>query len=433
MENDIYDKQTEAALIGAFFIGGSDALDQVAPTLQVMDFYGEQHRELYETLLDIRKKKLPIDILTVSEALKGKYNSADLIEFANSTTSYQNAVAYANIIKKKSMARRKVQQCREVINQLTSGSDPEEVISRDILSSTGLLARNSKNRLIHIKDGFQTFLDELEQRRVNSGLVGISSGYKEFDGYLKGFRKGSLYLLGARPKMGKTTLSINIARNIAEQGIPVYFKSLEMTASQIEEKLVCEIALIDGYKLQDPAQMNSEDWRIVSGKVGNAFYDLPLWIDDTPGKASELIISLRKWKADNPGGFVVIDYLQRFKPETTKGNSYEQTSETSNIICDAAKELDLPFLALSQLSRDVEKREDKFPTPADLRGSGSLEQDAAAVILLYRDDYYYPENYPKGNEPSVVNARIALNRFGETGIIDFNFYKAKSRFKEVKP
>jgi replicative DNA helicase len=431
MENDIYDKQTEKALIGALFIGGYDVLDQVAPILQVADFYGEQHRELFETLIDIRKKKLPVDMLTVGEALKGKYSFADLIKYANSPASYQHAVTYAEIVKKKSMARQKAQQCREVINQLMSGADPEEIISKDLTNSAGLLTSNSKNRLIHVKDGFQTFLDELEERRANNGVVGISTGCGNLDEYVK-FRNGSLYLLGARPKMGKTTLAVNIARNVAEHGIPVYFKSLEMTVSQIEEKLTSEIAWIDGSKLQNPARMAFEEWRIISGKAGNTLYNLPIWIDDKPGKASELIISLRKWKAENPRGFVVIDYLQRFKPESSRANSYEQTSETSNIICDAAKELDFPILALSQLSRDVEKRNDKFPSPADLRGSGSLEQDAAAVILLYRDDYYYPDKYPKPNDPSQVNVFIALNRFGETGIIDFDFYKSKSKFMEVK-
>jgi replicative DNA helicase len=432
MEDDmsptLIDKQTEKAVIGSCFIGGFPTLYEVSEILEVDDFFGEQHREIYETLIDMEKKKQPItDIVAVNEALNNKYPIGFLIEIVNAVTTYSNARYYAEIIKTKAIARKKYQQCQADMKSLLDGEEPREIVSKSMQDDMKILNGQKKTEVIHVKETYPLFLDELNERSKNGGIVGIETGYKDIDDKLRGMRNGNMYLLAARPKMGKTTLALNIASHLAiDKKIPVYFKSLEMTTSQINEKLVNDLADVDSFKLANASMLNDFDHKKI-GNVGELIYDSKLFIDERTGRASQLAVSLRRWKIENPGGVAIVDYLQRFVPEKGTKGEYEQISEISNIVCNTAKELNIPLLVLSQLSREVEKRSDKIPLLSDLRGSGALEQDAAAVMMLYRDDYYFPKKYTN-NDPSEVDVFIHANRFGPTGQTKLLFYKAKSRF-----
>lgn len=432
MNPALIDKQTEKAVIGSCFLGGFPTLYEVAEILDVEDFFGEHHREIYETLLAMEKKKQPItDIISVNTALNNKYPIADLIDIMNAVTTYTNARYYAEIIKTKAIALKKYQQCQRIMEELLQGEDPRELVSKSMNDDMAILNSQKKAEVVHAKNTYHQFIDELNERSKNGGLVGVETGYKSIDEKLRGMRKGGMYLLAARPKMGKTSLALNIATYLAiKKKVPVYFKSLEMTTPQIHEKLVGDLADIENWKLTNPSMLNDFEHKKIAN-VGQMIYDSSLYIDERPGRASQFATSLRRWKIENPDGIAIIDYIQRFAPEKGTKGEYEQISEMSNIICNTAKELELPVLALSQLSREVEKRNDKVPLLSDLRGSGALEQDAAAVIMLYRDDYYFPQKYGPGNDPSEVDVFVHANRFGPTGQAKLLFFKSKSRFTKM--
>jgi replicative DNA helicase len=430
MNEMFVDKNAEMAVIGSCFLGGSPTLYEVVEILDVEDFYGEQHREIFEKLIEMDKRKEPItDIIAVQTVLGPKYPVGFLVEIVNSVTSYANARHYAEIVKTKAIARKKYQQCHETMNRLADGEEPREVISRSMQNDMAILNSQKKSEVVPARETFHRFLDELEERRKSDGLVGFSTGFADIDNRLRGLRPGGMYIIAARPKMGKTTLALNMVRYMAlKLQIPVYLKTLEMTASQVHEKFVSDLADIDGWKLTNPSMLSDYEYKKVTG-IGEKLYDSLLFIDERPGRASQFATSLRRWSIENPGGIAVIDYLQRFIPEKGTKGEYEQISEISNIVTNIAKEIPIPIIAISQLSRDVEKRSDKVPMLSDLRGSGALEQDAAAVMMLYRDDYYFPAKYGPNNDPSEVDVYIHANRFGPTGQLKLSFVKAKSRFE----
>ncbi len=429
----LYDQQSEWSTIGSCFFGGYPTFYEVKEILDVNDFYEEKIRMIFEVIIDLHKKNQPItDVTSIHAALNNKITFKELIEISNSVTTYKNARHYAEIVKSKSIARQKINQCRDIIQKLFEGEDPREIISKGMQNDIQILNKGQKSEAVHIKDTYMDFLNELEMRRETKGLVGISTGFSELDYILRGLKSGGMYIIGARPKMGKTTLAVNIAKYVAfKLKIPVYFKSLEMTITQLDEKIANDLSDVDGYRIQNASLLSDSEYKKVKD-VGENIYESALYIDDKSSTASSFATTLRRWKISHGIGLVIIDYLQRFKSEPNIRGKYEQVSEISNIICDVAKEINTPILALSQLSRDVEKRDDKVPMASDLRESGSLEQDAAAVMLMYRDDYYYPDKYPPNNDPSEVEIYIPLNRFGPSGKVNLMFNKAKSRFTQIE-
>lgn len=423
-----HDKEAEKSVIGSCFLNGNPALDEARAILEVNDFWFEKHRMIFETLIELQKKKVPFtDIVPVMDALGNKVTPAELTEMINYTNNPDNIKHYAAIVKDKSLARQKINYCADIIKKLYDDEDPRKIISKSIFDDTNLLNNDRRTEVIHIKDCINDILDEFESRRFNHGLIGVSSGFDELDRYTGGWRNGSMYIIGARPKMGKTSIALKFAKNAAAKGVSTLIKSLEMTKSQLIEKLISEETGIILDKFKNTSDLNDKEWNLIvnaSAKLS----EMPLYIDDKPSKASQFEVTLRRYKSTHKIGLAVADYIQRFKPETVKGSKTEQVSEISNLLCDMAKDISVPLIALAQLTRDVERRDDKTPRASDLKQSGDLEADAAAVFLLYRDDYYYPENYPPKNDPSIVNFIIDLNRFGPTGVIDFSFHKSCSRF-----
>jgi replicative DNA helicase len=424
--------QAERGVIGSCFLDGFNVLDEVRQIVDIEDFFTEKHRMIFAGIIDMQHKKVPItDITMVIDFLGGKITYPDLIDIINSVTNSKNATHYALIVKEKSVARQKILQCHDLLDKLYEGAENvNDLLSQSMLFDSKLSNSEKNSGVAHIKNLLMSLYDELEVRLEHKGIIGISSGFSDLDKYTGGFRNGNMYIIGARPKMGKTSLAIQLARNVAGNGIPVLIKSLEMTKEQLAEKFFSMEAHIDGNKLQNTSLMVDSDWPKAAHALG-ILSDMGIYIDDKPGKASDFNITLRREKATKNIGFTIIDYLQRFRPEGNRRSSYEQVSDISNIICDMAKEVNIPVLALSQLSRDVEKRNDKTPTAADLRESGALEQDAAMVALMYREDYYFPDKFPKHNDPSKVNLIIPLNRFGPSGGVDLMFHKAITRFAQI--
>lgn len=429
--------EAEQSVLGCCFIGGKPTVVEVQGIINSIDFYQEKHRVIWETLCRLISNGSSVDIITVISEL-GDYlekvgGRQYLIELSNKAPNYKNVASYCKILKQKSIARQKAVQCQELVRKLEDEEDPFELISQSMIDDSMLLASNQKNEIIHVKDKAIEVFQKIEERKNNNGIVGLATGFNEFDIKVGGLRKGNLHILAARPAMGKTTLALNIASNVSMNfKKPVLFISLEMTNEQLIEKLMAEQAGLESWKLQDVAKMSSGEWKNLA-IASNELYESKLYLDDSHrSKASEIAVRVRRFKSINPDlALVIVDYLQIMKAESRRDKNNE-VGETSGILQGLAKELNIPVLALSQLSREVERREDKRPILSDLRDSGTLEQDGATVMFLYRDDYYNPNKYPVNNDPSETELIIAKNRFGPTGKLYFSFHKSKSRFIQLK-
>lgn len=438
MNDILMNLEAEQSVLGGCMIGGKATVAEAQEMITAIDFYQERHRVIWEAICQLIEKGASIDIVTVTEQLGDQLNKIGgvpyLITLANKTPNFKNIGSYCKIIKEKSIARQKVVQCREIIKKLVEEEeDPFEVISQSMIYDSSLISNNRKSEIVHVREKTAEVFCEIGERRDNHGIVGQATGFYDFDVKVGGLRKGNLHLLAARPAMGKTTFALNIARNVSmKQRKPVLFISLEMTNSQLIEKLMAENAGIESWKLQDASKLTDSEWRGLSVAANN-LYESKLYLDDSHrSKASEIAIRARRFKSLNPDlALIIIDYIQIMKAESKAGKNFE-VGETSGILQGLAKELDIPILALSQLSRDIERREDKRPVLSDLRDSGSLEQDASTVMFLYRDDYYYPDKYPANNDPSQTELIIAKNRFGAIGKLHFMFLKAKSRFEQME-
>lgn len=429
----VYNQDAEKAILGNCLLDKLVLLE-TREILTAADFYFEKHRYIFEKILELDDQKKTVDIITLQEIIEiDKIGGVPyLLSLVNQTPSIANNKQYIEIVKAKSIARQKIAECNETIKKLQDEEDPFEVISQSMVNDSKLIGDNRKSSIIHAKERVNKVYAQLEERRETNGIVGISTGFSDLDRKIGGLRDGLLILLAARPAMGKTTLALNIAKYTAFKiKKPTLFVSLEMTNDQLIEKMLAEDANLDSNILQNTMKLTDHDWK----QLGNAaarIYNSQLYLDDTHRcKASELAIRLRRFKSLHDLGLVIIDYIQILAPERHGGRNAEVT-ETSGILQGLAKELNIPILALSQLSREVEKRPNKIPMLADLRESGSLEQDAAQVMFLYREDYYKPEDYPPNNDPSLTNLIIAKNRFGPLGVVDFHFHKAKSRFSLVE-
>lgn len=423
--------QAEQAVIGSILLGGVPTLAEVQEFISADDFYDVKTKAMFETLKAIVDAQKPIELITIQTVNK-EIGLEYLFSLQNMVPTPAHARYYAQEVKKKSLARQRINQCHEELEKLYGGEEPADVISQAVIRSSELLAGAKKQKdIIHIKDKVNAVLDDIEGRKDSDGIVGIKTGFNDMDRKIGGLRRGNLILLAARPAMGKTTFALNIAKHTAfNLKIPTIFCSLEMTNDQLIEKLLAEDAGIDSRMLQNTTQLHDNDWRNLTRSAAK-IAESQLYIDDSHRvKASELAVRLRRFKALHEIGLVIIDYLQIMAPErrTDKNN---EVGETSGILQGLSKEINVPILALSQLSRDIERREDKVPKLSDLRDSGTLEQDAAQVMFLYRDDYYNPQKYPPDNDPSLTQLFVSKNRFGPLGVVDLLFFKGKSKFTAV--
>lgn len=425
-----HNNQAEESILGSCLIGGVGAVNEAREFVDASDFYDEKHRRIWEAIIEMADNRISIDFTTVMEKLGKEIEEVGgatyILHLAGVVPTAAHVKNYAEIVRRKSLARQKIRQCYEQLNKLYEDEDPVEVISQGMIQDSKLIADRGKSEIIHVKNMVSEVYNSLEDRRENDGIVGIPTGYSDLDRKIGGLRRGNLHILAARPAMGKTTIALNIAKYVAtKEKVPTIFVSLEMTNDQLVEKLIVEDAGINSQLLQNTTKLTTDDWRRVSHACAR-IADSTLYLDDSHRiRASDLAVRLRRFTALHQIGLVIIDYIQIMAPERSADRNKE-VSETSGILQGLAKELNIPILALSQLSREVEKRNNKVPVLSDLRDSGTLEQDAATVMFLYRDDYYNPPPTPV--DPSLVNLIIAKNRFGPLGRVDFQFFKAKSKF-----
>jgi replicative DNA helicase len=424
----------EASVLGALLID-ADAIVKVADVLRPIDFYDDRHRQIYEASLRLYEQQTPIDIITLSEELRAEGNlkdiggSAYLTQLTNTVPTSANAEQYASIVATKSIRRRLISASNEIAQ---IGHDEKRTIAELVEEAEAKLfevsQRHVGNDVISLENILAESFDRLDGLHKDKGTIrGIPTGFKDLDATLAGFQKSDLIILAARPSMGKTAMALNLAQNVSvKAGKSVLLFSLEMSKEQLVDRLLASEAGVNSWNLRTGNLSDSDFERI--GQAMGTLSEAQLFIDDTPGiTVSDLRTKSRREAHKREIGLIIVDYLQLMSGGSKYGggeNRVQEISEISRGLKSIARELNVPILALSQLSRSVESRSPQIPQLADLRESGSIEQDADVVMFLYRDDYYNPDTSEK---PNILDIFIKKHRNGPTGKVEVYFDRERQK------
>jgi len=428
--------EAEQSVLGGIFFS-PDSFNKIVDLLRVDDFYRGPHKHIFGAMISLYEKSEPIDIITVSEMLNDKEELEAaggrpyLMDLAMSVATAENITYYANIIRSKATLRKLITAGNDISGLCyQAGVVPEEAIDIAQQKVFEIAQHGTPNDLTHIKDILPESFDQIEERCNNPGqLMGVSTGFYDLDNYTSGLCKSDLIILAARPSMGKTAFCLNIVTHVAlREKKPVLVFSLEMGKEQLVLRMLCSEGEIDAQKIRT-GEIGAHEFPKLTqamGKLGEA----PIYIDDTPSMSvMEMRAKARKVQMESGGdlGLIVIDYMQLMSGPGGGGNEANRNQEISGIsrgLKGLARELKVPVMALSQLSRAVESRQDKKPMLSDLRESGSIEQDADLVMFIYRDEYYNKES----ERPGTADIIIAKQRNGPVGEINLLFRNALTRF-----
>ena len=425
--------EAEQAVLGAMLLK-PEAVTTAAEELSADDFYRETHRLIYEAMMELKDRTEPVDLVTLTEQLKkadklakiGGIPALSLI--ANSVPTAANVHYHARIVHEKAQLRSLISAATEIAGAAYESADEVEDImdsaEKRILSVAS--GKRSKD-FVPLQDILLDTLEQIDLRYNNKGsITGLPTGFTELDHLTAGLQKSDLILVAARPSMGKTAFTLNIAAHVVLRARePVAFFSLEMSKEQLVQRLLCSEGRIDSQRLR-VGELEEKEWGDLID-TANRLSAAPLYIDDTPSiTVMELRSKARRLKAEHGLSLIVIDYLQLMQGRASKNgdNRQQEISEISRSLKALARELNVPVIALSQLSRSVESRQVKRPMLSDLRESGSLEQDADIVMFLYREDYYDPETENK----NITEVIIAKHRNGPVDTVDLTFLKQFTKF-----
>ena len=425
----------ERAVLGALLLNDNQ-LEIVMETLQPKDFYTSSHRIIFEAMCALAYRKQRLDIITLQDELEktGQLNPIGGIVFLLSLQEDIPAVGlieqHAKIIKEKAVLRDLINSASQIITGCYTQNDKgiEGVLDdaeKTIFQISQKRAEQSFVQLnIWLKKTFQ-HLSSIQGHE--KGITGIPAGYKKLDEMTSGFQKSDFVVLAARPSMGKTALALSIARNAAASNLCVGFFSLEMSAEQLTVRLLSAETGIPHQKIRN-AQISSEEW-VELTHVAAQFGEMKMFIDDTPMQTiMDVRAKARKLKMEHQLNFLVIDYLQLLHGARSYENRHQEVSDISRSLKSLAKELNIPIVALSQLSRAVDSRVDKRPMLSDLRESGAIEQDADLIMFLYRDVVYNPET----EHPSLAELIIGKQRNGPTGTVHLHFQNNLTLFQDME-
>ena len=428
-----HDLEAEQATIGSM-LTDKDAVISAIEVLKEEDFYREDNRLIFSSILNLYNRAEPIDIITVKAELEamGKFDKVGGLEYLTGlpekVPTTANATKYIKIVKEKSTLRNLIKTANQIIEL---GYDPTENVE-DVMECAekkifDLMQNKNQKGYAPIKDVLVesfTQLEELYNRKQH--VTGVPTGFIELDYKTAGFHKSDLILIAARPAMGKSAFALNIATNAAvKANVPVVIFSLEMSKEQMVNRIMCSEAMVDSNKVRT-GKLEEEDWTKLAGSIG-PLSEAEIYIDDTPGiTVSEIRAKCRKLKMEKNIGMVVIDYLQLIQGSGNRrsGNREQEIAEISRSLKILAKEIEVPVVALSQLSRAVEQRPDHRPMLSDLRESGSIEQDADIVMFLYRDDYYNKESEKK----DIAEVILAKHRGGALGTVELLWLASYTKF-----
>jgi len=430
-----HNHEAEQSVLGAIFLD-PQALVTASEILVPEDFYRIAHQKIFQTMLDLSDKGSAIDVVTVTEELSARKELEDvgglsyLMELANAVPTAANVSYYAKIVEEKSILRRLIRTATKIVeDSFTREDEVEELLSEAEKKIMEVANRKNAGDFKHVKDVLVQTYDKIEQLQNRTGdVTGIPTGFTDLDRMTAGFQRNDLIIVAARPSVGKTAFALNIAQNVAvkaRENVAIF--SLEMGAEQLVMRMLCAEGNIDAQVLRTGA-LSPEDWSkltIAMGTLSNA----GIYIDDTPGlRVNEIRAKCRRLAQEKGLGMIVIDYLQLIQGSGRRGeNRQQEVSEISRSLKALARELHVPVIALSQLSRGVEQRQDKRPMMSDIRESGSIEQDADIVAFLYRDDYYDKETENK----NMIEIIIAKQRNGPTGTVTLAFKKEFNKFLNI--
>lgn len=422
--------EAEQAVLGAIFLE-QDALIRAVEFIQSEDFYRTTHQRIFQIMQELAEADQAVDLITVTSELQDRKwleeigGVSYLSDLANSVPTAANVDYYAKIVQEKATLRRLIKVATQIVSSGYSSEDEvEEILIQAEKSIMDISGSRTADGFVSIKDVLVETYERIEkQHNTKSDLTGIPTGYRDLDHMTAGFQRSDLFILAARPSVGKTAFALNVAQNVAARANEtVAIFSLEMSASQLVQRMLCSEGNIDANRMRTGTFVE-EDWEKLTMAIAT-LSKASIFIDDTPGiTVGQIRAKCRRLKAEHGLGLILIDYLQLIHG-SGRENRQQEISMISRTLKTIARELDCTVIALSQLSRAVEQRQDKRPMLSDLRESGSIEQDADIVAFLYRDDYYDQESENK----NVIEIIIQKHRNGPVGKVELAFLKEYNKF-----
>ena len=434
-----HDLVAEQSVLGAVFIS-PETMISLADELTPDDFYKPANKIVFKTMLSLLEKGEPIDATTMVSALTNQGDISNIgginyvVELVNSTPTSKNVEHYAKLVKEKATLRKVIADLSDSLSSAYQGDvSISDIIAKTEKSMLDISNQNTGTGFRNVADILDTHMQIVETRSQTDGFVtGLSTGFVGLDKITTGLHEGNLIILAARPAMGKTALALNIAKHVATmERKPAVIFSLEMGAEELIERMVASEGMIPGYHLKT-GNLSTDEWKRLVHAQSN-LYDVPIFVDDTAGiRISDIRSKARKLSQEMGGlGIIIIDYLQLITG-SKRENRQQIVSEISRELKILAKDLRVPVIALSQLSRSVEQRQDKHPMLSDLRESGSIEQDADIVAFLYRDAYYQKEQADSQEANNVTELILEKNRHGSLGTVKLYFHKEYTKFSSVE-
>lgn len=425
----------EKSLIGAVLID-EEVLADVSEHVRPDDFYEKRHSVIFGGMMRLYEKHKPVDLLTLTDELKKKDEldiiggSAYLSELTNYVPTAAHAEAYAELVATAAVRRRLIKASAEISEMgFDEDTSTQELLEKAEAELFSVSDQSLKQDLVSLESILTESFDRLEELHRNKGAIrGVRTGYRDLDNMTAGLQRSDLIILAARPAMGKTTLVTNLAYNvatIAKQS--VLFFSLEMSKEQLVDRMLADASGVDSWNIRT-GNLSDDDFSKLSEAMGE-MAEAPIYIDDTPGlSVLEMRTKARRQAHEAPLGLIIVDYLQLMQASgRSDGNRVQEVSEISRGLKLIARELNVPVIALSQLSRSVESRSPQIPQLADLRESGSIEQDADIVMFIYREAYYNPET----ERENITDLIIAKHRNGPTGKVELYFHPERLRFMSL--
>ena len=431
------DITAEKSLLGSILLNDTIFPD-ILERIKSSDFYDKRHSLIFEGMTDLYELHRPIDLMTITSQLRGKKTlksiggASYLAELTNFVPTASHAKAYAELVERAALRRRLIKAGSEISEKAYEENvEVEELVGRAEKELFAVSDKSTKADYAAIGDLLVETFDRMEELHKSGGrLRGLKTGYRDIDKKTAGFQKGDLIIIGARPAMGKTTFAENLAYNVAEiNKKATLFFSMEMAKSEIMDRIISDVSGVDNWKIRT-GNINDEDFEKISDAMGE-MSEIPLYIDDT---SSMTILQLRnkarRFAHEHDLGMIIVDYLQLIQgSDRYAGNRVQEVTEISRGLKILARELEIPVIALAQLSRQVTGRDDPRPVLSDLRESGSIEQDADLVMFLHRVDYYHhEEDY---EETHITELIMAKHRHGPVGTIKLYFHPELLRFMSL--
>ena len=425
------DLVAEQSVIGSMLLD-KNAVVRAVEILRPESFYRDAHRFIYETMLELFDRGEPVDLVTVTDALRkaGKLDAAGgavyLADLLNSVPTAANMEFYAKIVEEKSVLRRLIEAGTKIVSDAFQATeDVDQILDQAEKTIFGIALKRIREGFHRIDSVIKGVLDKIDSLYdKKGGITGIPTGFTDLDQLTAGFQNSDLIIIAARPAVGKTAFALNIAQGVAIKfKIPVAIFSMEMSKEQLAQRMLCSEAEVDAQKLKT-ASLSDTGWKKLTRALGR-LSEAPIYIDDSASiTVTEIRAKARRLKIEHGLGMVIVDYMQLMRGRSRVENRVQEISEIARSLKTLARELDLPVVALSQLSRAVEQRTDRIPRLSDLRESGEIEQTADLVMFIHREDYYNPQS-DRGNIAEII---IAKQRNGPIGTIELVFRKEIAKF-----